>query len=627
MPSEISEDVAKLIERLQGEEALDWEIKAARGGLPNSVWETVSAFANTRGGWLILGVAERDGARVIQGVADPVAMVRHFHDLMRNGQRINHPVCGANDVSIVTADGERVVVVRVPPAPRRSRPIYIQGNPYNGTYVRREEGDYPATRPEVDRMMREASDLAADEVVLDGYTEDDLDRSTFASYRRRFQTANPESPHNALSDDEFLGRIGGFRRERETGREGITVAGLLMFGTDEAIRSWRGRHMIDFRVVPGNHQTAGFTQWHDRIVWEGNLLGAFDAIYRQLVKGLPVPFAVVDGVRVDQTPQQTAIREAFVNLLLHADYTDRAASLVIRSDDGYFLRNPGNSRVPDVSTAFADRSDPRNPSLVRMFRFIGLAEEAGSGVPRIFRVWKGLGYELPVFDVGSDRNEFSVHLSFSHLLSDDDRSWLENLDVSLADDEQLALVMARHQGYVDNASLRQVTGRHLVDVTRVLGHLRDLGLLRMIGAKRGARYELGGVASEVDDRGTEDYPPSLLDLSPSTVDYDPSSEDTRASTADYAASTADPSAHVRDQLVRLAQPVRDSGRLDSRRRDEIIVEMCRLEPLSLSELSQLLDRNPAYLRQVLSRLVTDRTLHYQYPDRPQHPGQRYIAGN
>lgn len=205
----VSDDVAALIERLEGEEALDLEVKAARGGLPNAIWPTISAFANAGGGWLVLGIAERDGKLVVEGVTDPQVMAQQLADQLRNPQKISHPVARGNDLRIEQIGAARVIVLRVLPASRRVRPVYVDRNPFDGTYIRGHAGDHRCTRPEVERMMREAADLAADQVILDGYSWDDLDRRSFAGYRRRFQTLHPESPHNPLDDQQFLAVIGG----------------------------------------------------------------------------------------------------------------------------------------------------------------------------------------------------------------------------------------------------------------------------------------------------------------------------------------------------------------------------------------------------------------------------------
>lgn len=623
-PQPISSDIAGVIERLQGTETLDWEIKAAKGGLPNSIWETISAFANTHGGWLVLGIAERDTTPVIEGISDPESMVRQLHEQMRTPPKISHPVSGAADISIISAGDHRLVAIRVPPVSRRLRPIYTRGNPYGGTYLRRHEGDFRATRPEVDRMMREASDLSGDQVILDGYRWDDFDGPTLQRYRRRFQTAHPDSPHNALADDEFLSVIGGYRRERETGREGITVAGLLMFGKEEAIRAWRGRHMIDFRLVPGDPTGDAQTDWDDRLIWEGNLLGAYEAIMPRLVDGLPTPFGLVDGVRIDQSDRHVALREAFVNLLLHADYSERDTSLVIRSADGYFFRNPGNSRVHDLDPALNDRSDPRNPELVRMFRYIGLAEEAGSGVPRIVGAWRRLGYEVPDFDLGGDRYEFAADLRFRHLLSADDRNWIGLLGLSLSEEEQLALVIARHEGWVDNGSLRRVTGQHPADVTRVLGGLRDMGLLHMVGGGRGAKYLLDATAAELADTPVqESTETSTADSAASTTGLRPGTTDS-AETTDRSLSTlVDSPLWLKLELI--ARPVSSVDYVSAEERNRVVVRLCERADLSLLELAWLLGRNKQYVRSILKQLIDEGSLEYTYPDRPRHPNQKYRA--
>ena len=54
----------ELLARLNDIEWDDFEVKEASGGLPKSMWETVSAFSNTEGGWIILGVKEKKTAAI-----------------------------------------------------------------------------------------------------------------------------------------------------------------------------------------------------------------------------------------------------------------------------------------------------------------------------------------------------------------------------------------------------------------------------------------------------------------------------------------------------------------------------------------------------------------------------------
>jgi hypothetical protein len=62
----------------------------------------------------------------------------------------------------------------------------------------------------------------------------------------------------------------------------------------------------------------------------------------------------------------------------NGDCAESQASLIVQSLDGYLLRNPGSSRISEADLLTGDRSDPRNPVLVRMFRLIGLAAEAST---------------------------------------------------------------------------------------------------------------------------------------------------------------------------------------------------------------------------------------------------------
>lgn len=613
---------ALLRERLRVPEDLELEFKAARGGLPKSLWPTVSAFANTIGGWIILGVDERPPFEVV-GIADPSAMLQSFYDQMRNPQKISQPVCGAMDASIEQTDGTSIIVIRVPATARRERPVYINGNPYHGTYVRRYAGDYHCTKPEVDRMMREASNDGSDSAVLQHYSVGDLDTATLASYRRRFQTLNPESPWNAYDDQRFLEAIRAYRRDRESGVEGITVAGLLLLGTNGAIRDWRSRHLIDFRLIPSDIDVD--TRWDDRVPWDGNLLGAFDTIVPRLTADLPTPFRLQGETRVDQSPVHVALREALVNLLVHADYAEAQPSLIRRFPEGYSFRNPGNSRVSVTDLISGDRSDPRNPDLVTMFRLIGLAEEAGSGMAKIIQSWRALGFQLPAIDVGTERYEFSLELRYAHFLREDDRAWLLSLGYDWSEPEQLALVSARHTGTIDNLTLRSVTGLHSADATRVLRGLRDRELLQMVGGGRSTRYELSPQALSVAVQVSLPFDSTDTTNSTGMVESSTDSEVRSTGNDEKSTGTDDNSVDVHQLLQEIARPARERRRLDARTRDDILVRLCTVQPLSLRELSRLVDRDEGALREIIRSLVGSRKLSFLYPDRPNHPQQKYTA--
>ena len=629
LPPLLTTLLERIDDRLAGREDLELEFKKARGNLPKNIWETVSAFANTSGGWIVLGVNDDVRPPVIEGVANAHDMLQTFFNLMRNDQKISCEVCGPTDAAIEELGGNDVIVIHVPAAPRKQRPVHIDGNPYRGTFVRRHSGDYRCNKTEVDRMMRDAFEASADATILSNFGWDDLDRETFARYRRRFQTAKPEHNWNGFTDDDFLRALGGLRRDRDRGVEGITVAALLMFGRPESIREWRSRHLFDFRLLPGDLWSAA--KWDDRITWEGNLLGAFESIYPRLIAGIATPFRVEGGVRVEDTEVHVALREALVNLLIHADYAETDSSLIFRSPEGYLFRNPGNSRVPVGELALGRQSDPRNPTLVLMFRQINLAEEAGSGIQRIFATWRSLGFALPSIDIGTDRYEFTLLLRHIHLFTDDDRTWLRTLAEHWEEAEQLALLTARHEGDVDNAKLRSLTGQHPADATKVLRSLRDRGFLAMTGWGRAASYRLGAIAtsglSQLAIPGLSGQIGSGVELTGlRSEDSGLSLVDSESSLVGSAASLVDNTAlpNNLDDLLRIAAPARARPRIPAQELAETIVQLCSVEPLSIHQLAELVARSHYHIGLAVRELVTDGRIEPVHSER-HHPRQRYAA--
>ncbi|MGC9351006.1 MAG: helix-turn-helix domain-containing protein, partial [Sulfurovum sp.] len=185
------------------------EFKSAKGGLPKSMWDTVSAFANTNGGYIILGVDEDNGEFAVGSLKNSSALVKNFWDLHNSAQKLSTPLCREDDISILEIDGSEIVVIHIPVANRTQRPVFINGNPYTGTYKRNNEGDYRCTKSEIKQMMRDATDEPQDFTIVEGFTLDDIDTETLSAYKNRFSARQGDHPYLALSNKDFLIKLGG----------------------------------------------------------------------------------------------------------------------------------------------------------------------------------------------------------------------------------------------------------------------------------------------------------------------------------------------------------------------------------------------------------------------------------
>src|SRR5262249_28093608 len=146
-----------------------------------------------------------------------------------NKQQISHAPCVSKDVWIAKLGEAQLVCIRVPEADRRNRPVYLGPNPLKGSYKRRDSGDYPCTEDEVKQMLRDASS-EQDAIVFDGTSFKDVDATAFREYRNVFVSKRPTHPHLKLDDADLLTKLGGLKKK------GLTLAGLVMFGSADVIR-------------------------------------------------------------------------------------------------------------------------------------------------------------------------------------------------------------------------------------------------------------------------------------------------------------------------------------------------------------------------------------------------------
>ena len=371
-----------------------------KGEIPRDFWPTYSAMANAHGGVVLLGVREKAGRFSIAGLENPAKLRADLFNTLNNRAKVSVNLLSDADVEEVRIEGKSILVVRIPAATRQQRPVFLNGQPLGQTWRRLNDGDRQCDEATVKRMLAEQLEDSRDTRILDKFGLADLDLESLHAYRNAFAVHRPGHPWIALDDQAFLQRLGGWREDRASGQAGLTAAGLLMFGRWPAIPEAFPLYFVDYQEQTGDPDSP--TRWLDRVVpdgsWSGNLYDFFRRVIRKLTADLKVPFALRDGVRIDDTPTHQALREALVNCLIHADYSDRASVLVVKSPGGFSFRNPGTMRLPVAQALHGGASDCRNRTLHQMFLLINLGERAGSGVPKIRSGWEQEGHGLRLFD-------------------------------------------------------------------------------------------------------------------------------------------------------------------------------------------------------------------------------------
>lgn len=200
----MDKDIGMLLEIGENQEI---EFKAASGGLPKTIWDTYSSFANTNGGVIVLGIKEK-GRELSVVEIDVDQLLKDLWSTLNNAQKISRNILTEDDVEVLEYEGKKIVKISIRRAYRDEKPIYIGFNPLTGSYKRNYEGDYKCSEREVRAMLADQSDETQDRKVLEGFTLEDLDLESVKSYRSRLASLKPQHPFLAKEITDFLTEIG-----------------------------------------------------------------------------------------------------------------------------------------------------------------------------------------------------------------------------------------------------------------------------------------------------------------------------------------------------------------------------------------------------------------------------------
>jgi len=592
-------------ELLDLRENYQFEVKSAqgrngKGEVPKDVWESYSAMANSEGGMILLGAKElKDGSLEFLGIKDIEKVQKDFWTIVNNTQKVNFNVLSPTDSKVLVCEEKTLLLINITQAPRKQKPIYIGSNPLTGTYLRYHDSDIKAKDEIVRHMLADAVNDSNDTAILNGYGMDDVDSDSLNAYRNLYKSAKGNHPWAMLEDKEFLIQLGGYSTDRVSKEEGLTLAGLLMFGKLRSILDGVPNYLVDYQEQTENAED----RWIDRVTtdgnWSGNLFDFTQKVYRKLTADLKIPFKLKDSFqRVDETHTHEAVREALVNTLIHANYQGRIGILIVKHPKGFSFRNSGLLRISKEDLFQGGKSDCRNKVLQKMFQYIGMGEQAGSGYPKILRAWMEQHWQYPNVDEDRLYETTTLYMPTISLFPEDIQNALteryKDNYTNLDKDSRLALILAYVENEVSNARLSAIAAIHPADATKFLRKLVEKGLLIPDGVGRGTKYFLN------DNIGLQHLDGNLQHLDGNLQHLDESL-----------------------QHLPIVKEVRNSKKSSRNTVVKAVLEACANKYLTAIELATLLNRDVASLRNhYLTKMVKDELLELKYEELS-HRNQAY----
>lgn len=370
-------------------EGINLEYKKSKNSLPKDFWPTYSAFANTRGGLVVLGVDEPEkGKFVLEGVQSPVKVIADLKSLVTNSKKVSANLLSDDDVVTKVVNHKTIILVNIRQADYYQKPVFLNGS-RDSCYVRLGDGD---KRPSAEqyKYMVANSQQYVDTELLENYTLDDLDLNSLEEYRNLMIKNTARKELSLLSPQQFLTDLGCFQIDRRDAKRTLKMTSgcLLFFGKFNAIiQRFPGFQLDYFR------KKSSYDEKWERRISSGdmnypqlNIFSFYVLVLKALTDDISDRFTQASDLTRGPyySHMKLAVKEALVNTLMHAYYDADTPIKILDYDDYYEFYNPGDMRVTKEEFIHGSNSVSRNSIISLLLRRVGIAEKAGSGGPTIF---------------------------------------------------------------------------------------------------------------------------------------------------------------------------------------------------------------------------------------------------
>jgi len=391
-------DKTALLQRLTDIEWTDFEVKKASSELPKDIWETVSAFSNTSGGWIVLGISQTGKTFEVTGVSHPEKIEQDFTTTLRARNKFNIVI--TPEYKKYTIEGKTVLAFYIPSS--EQKPVYF--NTLQNTFIRTGSADHRATDYEINVLFREQSFGIMSEKLVEGTSVNSFNTSSYKSFRTYMKQMVPESQYNTLEDDEFNQKLGLVKNGK------LSYGSLMFLGDSLQIQNHISDFRIDFLEIPATNYADAEPRYTFRIQEQENIWEYYFAMFQRLRIYADNPLYIGDmGGGYEDSKQIDALREALINMLIHCDYFSPMKSRIRVFTNRIEFENPGKLPLPIEELMREDVSVLRNPILAKLFRTVKLSENAGYGFDKML-VWKKETHKEVLFESSFDRTKVTFML-------------------------------------------------------------------------------------------------------------------------------------------------------------------------------------------------------------------------
>ncbi len=632
------------------DENITIEAKKCTDKVDRSVLETICSFSNEPdlgGGVIILGMEETHNLSEpysVAGINDPDKLQKDLSS--QSATMFNHPVRPTIDPEVI--DGKTVLVVTVPELATRHKPLYFknEGLP-RGAWRRIGSTDQRCTEEDLTVFYSDVDSF--DRGIAEDTDLDDIDENAVRYYRMLREKVNPNAEELKYSDIDLLRSLKAIIKDKD-GNWRMTNAGLLMFGKQLSLRREMPAVRVDYIRVSGTEWLPDPHKRFESIDMRGAFLLLIGRAFNAIADDLPRGFSLTPGDLQAKRPlsiPEDALREAIVNSLIHQSLRIHRPIQIIRYSNRIEIINPGFS-LKSAETLGEPGSEMRNPTICSIIHDTQIAEAKGTGIGAMRRLMKEANMMPPTFESDHSRNQFTTRILLHHFIPERDLKLLSALDYELNDNQKTALIFLREVGAIDNITYRQLTGVVRREAAADIKQLETHGLVVIHGHGRRAYYTPTPKLFEELSRDTN-VPSSESNAIGSEANAIGSKSNAIGSESNAIGSKSNAIGSESNAIGSKSNAIGSESnaigsesnaigsesnnkidnlgkRMPIDKLQQLIVDLCKIQPYSVSEISKLLRRSEYHiLNRVMRPLVAEKRLFYTIPEMISHPNQRYSA--